>query len=221
MVAFFLMEIAACIDHTLLTPDASAEDIRRLCREAVQYGFYGVCVNPARVALARAELWDAKIKICSVIAFPFGATRSIAKSAETQMAIDAGADEIDVVANLGAIKDGAWDVFERDIHIVANAKAGCVLKVIIETGRLTNDQIVHACQFLKDSGADFVKTSTGFLGSGATVEAVRLMRETVGSALGVKASGGIRDRATAEAMLAAGANRLGSSHSVAIVSPAQ
>lgn len=207
--------LAKYMDHTLLAPQATAQEIEQLCAEAKEYGFASVCVQPYRVALASDLLRDSKVAVCTVVGFPHGANGS-AKAVEAANAVQAGATEIDMVLNIGAVKDGDWDVVEKEIRQVKEAVGEHVLKVILETGLLTKDEIVTACRVAQKAGADFVKTSTGFAGSGATVEDIRLMRATVGTAMGVKASGGIRDKETAQAMIDAGATRIGASASVRI-----
>lgn len=208
--------IAAYIDHTLLSPTATREDIARICEEARTYGFATVCVQPVRVAQAAKLLAGTAVGVCTVVGFPHGANGGAAKAAEAARALKDGATEIDMVMNLGAAKDGDWATVAEEIAAVKKAVGVHVLKVIIETSQLTNDEIVAACRAAVQAGADFVKTSTGFTGSGATVEAVALMRRTVGATARVKASGGIRDYACAQAMIAAGADRIGASAGVAI-----
>ncbi len=207
--------LANYIDHTLLAPDATTEAIKKLCAEANEYGFASVCVQPYRVAQAAAELAHTDIMVCTVVGFPHGAN-GLAKVREAEIAVAHGAEEIDMVINIGAAKDGDWDIVTGEIRAVKEKVGALTVKVILETCLLTKDEIRLACQAAMAAGADFVKTSTGFAGGGATVEDVRLMRETVGTNMGVKASGGIRDRETAMAMLAAGANRLGASSGVKI-----
>ncbi|MGA9174921.1 MAG: deoxyribose-phosphate aldolase [Thermoactinomyces sp.] len=214
-------ELAAMIDHTLLKPEATLEQIRVLCEEAKQYHFASVCVNPYWVKEAAKLLSGTDVKVCTVVGFPLGATTSETKAFETKDAIKNGADEIDMVINIGALKSGDLETVKRDIEAVVKAAEGKLVKVILETGLLTDEEIVEASKLAKEAGAHFVKTSTGFGKGGATVEAVQLMRETVGSGLGVKASGGIRDQETAQKMVGAGANRIGASASVAIVSGGQ
>lgn len=231
------MEFSKYFDHTILKADASEEDINAICREAIQYHFASVCVNSARTKQVSNLLLDTDIEVCTVIGFPLGAMSTMAKKLETLTAIEDGATEIDMVINVGAIKDGNWDYVKKDIEevkeVCANNTMGrnVLLKVIIETCLLTEEEKVAACETAVEAGADFVKTSTGFSTGGATVEDVALMRKTVDartSALEketgvthkrvqVKASGGIRDLATAKAMIAAGADRLGTSATVAIV----
>ncbi len=212
-------ELAPYIDHTLLKPDATEAQIRKLCEEARQYTFASVCVNPSWVALAAQLLQGCPVKVCTVIGFPLGATTPTTKAIETRDAIANGADEIDMVINVGALKSGNDALVREDIEaVVLAAKGPAIVKVILETALLTKEEKVKACLLSKMAGADFVKTSTGFVPGGATVEDIALMRETVGPDMGVKASGGIRDTKTANDMVAAGASRLGASASVAIVS---
>ncbi len=211
-------DLARAIDHTLLKPGASAAEIRALCEEARAHGFHSVCVNPCRVPLARRELNGSPVVVCAVAGFPLGASRKETKAREAAAAMEDGALEIDMALNVGALKDADFDTVGHDIEAVREAMAGHgLLKVILETALLTPGEIIAACRIAEGAGAQFVKTSTGFGPGGATVEAVRLMRETVGARLGVKASGGIGNRAAALAMLEAGASRLGTSRSVAIV----
>ena len=211
-------QLAKYIDHTILKPDATAAQVKELCDEEKQYGFASVCVNPSRLALAAAELAGTDVTPCCVVGFPLGAIPSESKAAETAVAVRNGAGEIDMVIDVGRAKDGDWAYVEADIAAV---KAACgdqaKLKVIIETCLLTDDEKVEACLAAKRAKADFVKTSTGFSKAGATVEDVRLMRQTVGPEMGVKAAGGIHNRAEAEAMIEAGATRLGASAGIAIV----
>ncbi|MFO7173351.1 MAG: deoxyribose-phosphate aldolase [Bacillota bacterium] len=209
--------LARLIDHTLLKPEATAEQIRRLCAEARHYGFAAVCVNPWWVPLCVQELKGTGVKVATVIGFPLGATTTEAKAFEARQAVEAGAEELDMVINVGALKSGHLDRVQEDIAAVVRAAAGRVVKVILETGLLTDEEKVTACRLAVAAGAHFVKTSTGFGPGGATVADVRLMRQTVGDQVGVKASGGIRDHATAVAMVEAGASRIGASSSVAIV----
>ncbi|MFC7440632.1 deoxyribose-phosphate aldolase [Laceyella putida] len=210
-------EIAAMIDHTLLKPEATKEQIQELCREAKEHDFASVCVNPYWVKEAAAQLAGSQVAVCTVVGFPLGATTSEVKAFETKNAIQNGATEIDMVMNVGALKSGDVETVKRDIQAVVEAANGVLVKVILETGLLTDEEIVTACEQAKAAGAHFVKTSTGFGKGGATVEAIRLMRQTVGPDLGVKASGGVRDQETAMQMIQAGANRIGASASVAIV----
>ena len=210
-------ELAKYIDHTLLKPDATAEQIRKICAEARQYGFASVCVNPSRIALVAKELSGSGVTPCCVVGFPLGAIPSESKAAETAVAVKNGAGEIDMVIDVGAAKDGDWAYVESDIAAVKAACGPAKLKVIIETCLLTDEEKVQACLAAKRAKADFVKTSTGFSKAGATVADVKLMRETVGPEMGVKAAGGIHNRAEAEAMIAAGATRIGASSGIAIV----
>lgn len=211
-------QLAQLIDHTLLKPQATAAEIKKLCREAVEYGFYAVCVNPVYVPLAVEELGKSPVKVCTVIGFPLGATTTRQKQYETEEAIEQGAREVDMVIALGALKSGDWEKVKEDMAAVRKVSQGkALLKVILETGLLTEEEIGKACDLAREVGADFVKTSTGFLGGGATVQAVRLMSSLVAPKLGVKASGGIRTLDQALAMLEAGATRLGTSSGVAIM----
>lgn len=212
------MSYAKYIDHTLLAMNATEDQIRKLCDEAKEYHFYSVCVNSGYVPLATSLLKGSDVKVCSVVGFPLGAMLTSAKAFETEMAVKAGAQEIDMVINVGWLKSNDWQAVKNDIEAVFNACGDVPLKVILETCLLSKDEIVKVCNICKEIGVAFVKTSTGFSVSGATVEDVKLMRETVGDKMGVKASGGIRDRATAEKMVEAGATRLGASAGIAIVS---
>jgi len=219
---FAMSELAQYIDHTLLKPDAPWAAFDTLCKEAIQYKFKTVCINSSRVPYVTKKLQGTPVLVCSVVGFPLGAMDSRAKAFETRRAIEEGAKEIDMVINVGALKSRDLKLVEEDIRAVRRATRPTItLKVILETCLLTDDEKVLACEIAKKAGADFVKTSTGFAGGGATVEDVALMRRIVGPKLGVKASGGIRDFATATAMIAAGATRLGTSASVAIVTGAQ
>ncbi len=209
-------ELAAMIDHTLLKPEATRSEIEKLCAEGEEYGFASVCVQPFRVALAASLV--RKTKICTVIGFPLGANRAEVKALETIRAVADGAHEIDMVMNLGAFKEGNFAAVENDISSVVKAAKGSLVKVILETCYLSPDEIASACAISEIAGADFVKTSTGFAKGGATVEAIQAMHGAVGGRLGIKASGGIRDLKTAQALIAAGATRLGTSQSVALVS---
>ncbi len=211
------MNIASLIDHTALKPETSKEQIEKLCSEAVEYGFASVCVNPCYVSLCSQLLKDSKIKVCTVIGFPLGATTSAVKAAEASEAIENGAREVDMVINVGAVKSGDFDYVKKDIEaVVQAAKDKALVKVILETCLLTDEEKRLSCQICKEAGADFVKTSTGFSTGGATVEDIKLMRDIVKPTMGVKASGGIRDYETAKAMIEAGASRIGASASVAI-----
>jgi deoxyribose-phosphate aldolase len=214
-------EMALFIDHTMLKPEATPAAFDRLCEEAVQFGFKAVCVNSGQVAYVAEKLKGTNIAVCSVVGFPLGAMHSRCKSFEARKAIEFGARELDMVMNIGAMKAGDLDAVGEDILAVRNeAKHQILLKVIIETCLLTDDEKIKACEIAQKAGADFVKTSTGFSTGGATLEDVALMRKTVGPGMGVKASGGIKDFETAAAMIAAGATRIGAGAGVAIVSGA-
>jgi deoxyribose-phosphate aldolase len=210
-------EIFRKIDHTLLKPECTKAEIVQLCEEAKTYGFATVCVNPYWVSLAAKELAGSRVGITTVIGFPLGATSTFTKIAEARDAIASGATEIDMVMNIGALKSGDLDAVKKDIEGVVNACRGqAIVKVILETGLLTDEEKMRACTISKMAGADFVKTSTGFGPGGATVEDIALMRRTVGPEMGVKASGGVRDLDSARRMIAAGANRIGTSSGVAM-----
>ncbi|HLR80622.1 MAG TPA: deoxyribose-phosphate aldolase [Bacillota bacterium] len=210
--------VATYIDHTLLKPDATTTEIEQLVAEAKQYQFASVCVQPSWVTLCHERLQDTPVKVCTVIGFPLGATSTAVKVFEANEAIDNGAQEVDMVIHIGALKSNDDDYVYQDIHRVVQAAQGKALtKVIIETALLTEEEKIRACRLAKKAGADFVKTSTGFSSGGATLEDVRLMRETVGSKMGVKASGGIRDARDAKAFIEAGATRIGASAGVDIV----
>ena len=212
------MELAKYIDHTLLKTDAQRADVTKLIEEAKAYHFASVCVSPIWVSFVSEALRDTGVKTCTVIGFPQGATPSAVKAFETKQAVADGADEVDMVIAVGKLKDGDDAYVKADIEDVVRAARGKALtKVIIETCLLTDEEKRRACLLAKEAGADFVKTSTGFAAGGATAADVRLMRESVGESMGVKAAGGIRSRAGAEAMLAAGATRLGTSSGVKIV----
>ena len=212
-------EAARYIDHTLLKPEATAEQIRRLCAEASEFNFASVCVNPTRVAFCADLLAGTNVAVCTVVGFPLGATLSSAKAFETEAAMQAGATEIDMVLNVGQLKDGAYEQVYDDVSaVVAAAHAHDVLvKVIFETCLLTTDEKIAACVICQMAGADFVKTSTGFNSGGATLADVQLMRTVVGPEMGVKAAGGVRNGADALWMIAAGATRIGASAGIAIV----
>lgn len=212
------MNLAKYIDHTVLKADTTREAVLKVCSEAREHHFFSVCVNPWYVPLVAAELNGTDVKVCSVIGFPLGASVSEIKALEAQRAIADGADEIDMVINVAALKNGDLDVVEADIKAVSTVcKGKALLKVIIETCLLTDDEKRIACELSVKAGADFVKTSTGFSTSGATVADIQLMRSVVGPHIGVKASGGVRDRETALALVEAGASRIGASASVSIV----
>ncbi|MBC7257639.1 MAG: deoxyribose-phosphate aldolase [Chloroflexi bacterium] len=217
------MNIASLIDHTLLKPEATPEQIVQLCTEAREYGFASVCVNPVYVKLAWDLLKGSQVKVCSVVGFPLGATTPEVKAFEARQAIRDGASEIDMVIHIGALKAGDDDLVEADIAAVVDVchAAGALCKVILETCYLTDDEKIRGCTLAKRAGADFVKTSTGFGPRGATVEDVALMRHAVGPDMGVKAAGGIRTLEALRQMVAAGANRIGASASVKIMQEAQ
>ena len=213
------MDIAKYIDHTVLKPEATVEEVKKLCKEAKEYNFASVCVNGCYAALVSAELAGSDVKTCVVVGFPLGAMTKEAKAFETADAIKNGANEIDMVINIGELKDKNYELFKEDIEAVVNAAKGkAIVKVIIETCLLTDEEKVKACEIAKEAKADFVKTSTGFSTGGATKEDIALMRKTVGESLGVKASGGVRDYKTAMDMINAGASRIGASAGIAIVS---
>jgi deoxyribose-phosphate aldolase len=214
--------IASFIDHTILKPEATRDDVIRVCAEARQYGFAGVCVNSHWVPLVSEQLKGSPVKVCTVAGFPLGAASTDAKVAETAAAVRDGAQEIDMVINVGALRSGDLDTVERDIwRVVETAhKGGAAVKVILETALLTDAQKLTACDLSKSAGADFVKTSTGFGPGGATAKDVALMRARVGQSMGVKAAGGIRSLEDLNSMVEAGANRVGASASIKIVESA-
>ncbi len=214
-------DTARYVDHTMLKPNATQEEIGKLCEEARNFCFASVCVNPSYVAIAAQLLRGSGVKVCTVVGFPLGSTTSTVKAIEARDAMANGADEIDMVINIGALKSGNDAMVYEDIKAVREATRGKILKTILETSLLSNEEKVRACAAAKKAGADFVKTSTGFGGGGATVSDIKLMRGAVGPLMGVKASGGIRDAKTATDMIAAGATRLGTSASVAIVTDAK
>lgn len=205
------MKYNKLIDHTILKPDASIEAIKKICQEAKEYNFMSVCVNPAYISLCKEELKGSDVKVCTVIGFPLGATLPQVKALETREAVMEGADEIDMVINVTMLKAKNDDYVYQEIEKVRRSCVGKVLKVIIETCLLTDEEKVRACLLAKKAGADFVKTSTGFSTGGATVHDVALMRKTVGDDMGVKASGGVRTHEDLLAMVEAGANRIGTS----------
>ncbi|WP_079530319.1 deoxyribose-phosphate aldolase [Halobacillus hunanensis] len=210
--------LAKMIDHTQLKPDTSKDKITEICHEAKEHGFMSVCVNPCWVEYSSQLLEGTDVRVCTVIGFPLGATTTETKVFETRQAIKNGATEVDMVINVGELKSGNTKAVQADIEAVVNeAKGKALVKVIIETSLLNDEEKVTASQLTKDGGADFVKTSTGFSGGGATVEDVSLMRKTVGPDLGVKASGGVRDYEGARAVIEAGATRIGASAGIAIV----
>lgn len=212
------MNIAHTIDHTLLSPETTSQEIDKLCEEARQYEFYSVCVAPCWIEHAKKRLGGSKVKVVTVISFPHGNDLFSSKALASQQAKKAGADEVDMVMNLGGAKEGNWSLVEKDIAEVVKAVNPTPVKVILETCLLSEDQIRKACFAATQGGAKFVKTSTGFSRAGATIEAVRLMKSSIPPTMEVKASGGIRDLATALAMIEAGATRLGTSSGAAIIS---
>ncbi len=212
------IDLASLIDHTLLKPEATEEDMKKMCEEAIQYKFKSVCVNTHYVALVSRLLSGSGVLTCGVVGFPLGAMTTRAKVDETYDAIKSGANEIDMVINIGALKSGNWNIVKSDIEGVVNAARNrALVKVILETSLLNDEEKIRACTIAKMAGADFVKTSTGFNKGGATVEDIILMRKVVGPKMGVKASGGVRDTETARKMIAAGATRIGTSSGIAIV----
>lgn len=212
------MNLAKYIDHTILKPETTKEEVLKVCQEAKEHGFYSVCVNPYYVKLVSEALAGSDVKVCSVIGFPLGASVTSVKAAETKQAIADGANEIDMVLNIAAMKNGEYDYVLNDIKGVVEALEGkAILKVILENCLLTEAEIVKACELSVEAGAHFVKTSTGFSKGGAVASDIALMRKTVGPTIGVKASGAVRDRETAILMVESGASRIGASASVAIV----
>ena len=213
-------ELAKLIDSTLVKAVATKSEIEKLCHEAIQYGFRCAVVNPVYVKFAAKLLEGSNVKVCSTVGFPFGVSLSEIKALEAVKAVEDGAEELDMVINLSALKSGDYEFVKRDIVAVVDVKRlskEIIVKVIIETAYLTRDEKIITCKLVKEAGADFVKTSTGLFGGGATVEDVRLMRQTIGRNMGVKAAGGIRTYADAVAMIEAGANRIGTSTAVAII----
>ena len=211
--------LASMIDHTLLKADALPQDVEKLCKEAMQYGFASVCINPCYVKYAKKLLQGSPVKVCTVIGFPLGATTTPVKAYEAQIAESDGAEEVDMVLAVGALKSKAYDYVENDIRaVVEQVHSPTIVKVILETALLTDEEKIIACQLAKKAQANFVKTSTGFGPGGATASDVALMRKMVGDTMGVKASGGIRDRQAAQLMVQSGASRIGASASVKIVS---
>ena len=211
------MNLAKLIDHTILKPVASKEDVAKICQEAREYGFCSVCVNPYWVSYAKELLQGTDVKVCTVIGFPLGANTSAVKAYETQDALKNGAEEIDMVINLGALKSKDYETVLNDIKAVRAACEGFILKVIIETSQLTEEEKVKACELSAEAKADFVKTSTGFTGGGATAPDVALMKKSIPAKMQVKASGGVRTREDFDAMVAAGATRIGASSGVKII----
>lgn len=212
------MKLEKFIDHTVLKPQTTEEEVLKICDEAIKYGFASVCVNPFYASIVKKALQGTNVKTCVVVGFPLGANSKEVKAFETKEVINMGAEEVDMVINIGALKDKKYNVVREDIEAVVHAAQGkALVKVIIEACLLTDDEKVKACEISKTAGADFVKTSTGFSTGGATVEDIKLMRETVGTNMGVKASGGVRTKEDAEAVVGAGASRIGASASIAIV----
>ncbi|WP_461204313.1 deoxyribose-phosphate aldolase [Clostridium sp. DL1XJH146] len=210
--------LARMIDHTILKPDTQLEQVKKVCKEALEYNFASVCINSSFVKLVADELKGSEVKVCTVIGFPLGAATTNVKEVETIEAIENGAQEVDMVINIGRMKDGDYEYVLKDIKAVVEAAKGKALtKVIIETCLLTNEEKKKACEISKEAGADFVKTSTGFSTGGATPEDIKLMRETVGNEMGVKASGGVRKLEDALIMIKNGATRIGASSSVEII----
>ncbi|OIO59326.1 MAG: deoxyribose-phosphate aldolase [Verrucomicrobia bacterium CG_4_10_14_3_um_filter_43_23] len=212
------LALAHYIDHTNLAPEATSIDIAKLCDESVQYNFHSVCVNPFWVPFVYKRLEKSPIQVCTVIGFPLGCNLSKTKADEAKQTFDLGADEFDMVINIGLVKEGDWSSIIGEIHQVVEAVKGKCVKVILETCLLTKEEIIKACQASEKAGAHFVKTSTGFSKAGASTEAVVIMRHSISSTMGVKASGGIKDKQTAIAMIEAGATRIGASSSIAIIS---
>ena len=211
------MEFKKYFDHTILKPEATASDVKRICAEAREYDFASVCINPCFVSLAKKELEGSDVKVCTVIGFPLGANKPQLKAEEARMAVEDGAEEIDMVQNVGLVKEGKYDEVAEEVRLIKEACQGRLLKVILETCLLTKEEIRLSSLAAKKGGADYVKTSTGFSKGGAKAEDVAIMREAVGKELGVKASGGIHALDEANALIAAGASRLGCSASVAIM----
>lgn len=211
------MNIANKIDHTMLKADATADTIRRYCAEAKEYHFASVCVNSCHVPLVAAELTSTDVKTCCVVGFPLGAMLTSAKAFEASESVKAGAQEVDMVINIGAVKDQNWDLVRSDIKAVVEASKPAIVKVIIETCLLTEEEKVKACELSEEAGAAFVKTSTGFSTGGATVDDIRLMKQTVGDRLEVKASGGIRTPEFAYELIEAGADRIGAGNGIVLL----
>lgn len=205
------------IDHTLLKPTATATDIKNLCKEAIDNDFFAVCVNSCYVELAKKELKNSRVKVCSVVGFPLGAMHTDAKAFEAKLAIDNGADEVDMVINLGLIKSQNWEMVQKDIEMVKNAIGNKVLKVILETSYLNEEEITKVCEIAVLAQADYLKTSTGFASNGATEEDVRLMKKAVNNQAKIKASGGIRDLSAALIFIKLGVTRIGTSSGVKII----
>ncbi|MBE6068750.1 MAG: deoxyribose-phosphate aldolase [Clostridium lundense] len=215
-------ELARMIDHTILKADTKEEKIEEICKEALQYNFASVCINPCNIEFAAKLLKGSEVKVCTVIGFPLGANTTATKAFETKDAIEKGASEVDMVINIGKLKDKDYDYVKKDIEaVVKEAKGKALTKVIIETCLLTDEEKIMACKLSKEAGADFVKTSTGFSTGGATVSDIKIMREAVGENLGVKASGGVRTYEDSIAIINAGATRIGASASIDIINKAK
>ena len=210
-------DLASLIDHTVMQPDVTAGMVKKQCELAIRYGFAGVCVNTVHIALAAGMLQGSTLNVCTGVGFPLGASNYLLKAIETRDAVASGATEIDMVVNIGAIKEGDYLTLEREIEAVKDAAGGRTVKVLLEICYLSDAEIVEVCRIAAEHGAAFVKTSTGFGPGGATVEAVRLMRQTVGPKIGVKAAGGISNRAFALELVEAGASRLGMSKSIDVI----
>jgi len=210
--------LAMYIDHTNLKPEATSQHIKTLCNEAILHGFHSVCINPHWVSLATKKLKGSNVQVCTVIGFPLGNNLTSTKISEAQQTFDLGADEFDMVMNIGAAKESRWDFIHDEVQAIVEAVQGKCVKVIIETCLLSKEEIISACKTCEKAGAHFVKTSTGFNNEGATVDNVSIMRSAISSSTGLKAAGGIRDKATAIAMINAGATRIGTSASIIIAS---
>lgn len=210
-------DLAGMIDYTLLKPEATTAQVRKLCQEAKHYSFYAVCISPWHVETAASCLRGSGVRVCTVIGFPLGSTTTVVKAYEAAGAVEKGAEELDMVMNIGAMKEGSWEAVKQDIEAVVYAACSKPVKVIIETGLLTDQEVITACRLAQKAGASFIKTSTGFMGEGATRKAVQLIRDTVGTALGIKAAGGIRTRKQALELIEAGATRIGTSAGPAII----
>lgn len=211
------MELNKYIDHTLLKQDATKEEIKKLCEEAKEYNFKSVCVNPTHIKYAKENLKGSDVLVCTVIGFPLGANSTKVKAFEAENSVNEGADEIDMVINIGALKDKDYDFVKDDIKQVVSSAQGKTVKVIVETCLLTEEEKVKICEIVKESGADFIKTSTGFSTGGATIEDIKLFKREVGDVIKIKASGGVRTLEDAENMIENGANRLGTSGGVNII----
>ncbi|MDO5716800.1 MAG: deoxyribose-phosphate aldolase [Tissierellia bacterium] len=211
------MEIAKRIDHTLLKPDATSDDIKTLCKEAILHGFHSVCIHPSRIEEAKECLGDEAVKITTVIGFPLGANTTATKVQEIEDALQRGADELDVVQNVGWVKEKRWETLREEYRAIRRAAKDHCLKMILETGSLTEDEIIACTRIAREEGYDYVKTSTGFVAGGATLDAVETMKAHAGNGMKVKASGGIGSKEEAEKMIEAGADRLGTSRSLQII----